>query len=181
MCHSEKVAYSIMGKIYNTFSIFPCFCIGNPGRVPRSWSPFLWPLGAQTLIYWAALEMGEGGGEQVTAPELGNEAQNEGLAASGRCPWLIAWLPCSSSGHVNKSRITQGDSSDPCETPLVANVSASRTPLLPFGTISDISEEPLSSPNIQMFKERLFFFRGFFVERETSNCQILFRDMPLMM
>ena len=29
--------------------------------------------------------MGGGGGvEQVTAPELGNEAQNEGLSASGR-------------------------------------------------------------------------------------------------
>ena len=168
-----------MDKIINMFSIVSCLCIGNPGRVPRSWSPFLWPLGAQTLIYWAALEMGEGG-EQVTAPELGNEAQNEGLAASGRCPWLLAWLPCSSSGHVNKSRITQGDSSDPCETPLGANVSVSHAPLLPFGTISDISEEPLSSPNIKMLKERIFF-RGFFVERETSNCQILFRDMPLMM
>ena len=126
---------------------------------------------------------GRGGGEQVTAPELGNEAQNEGLAASGRCPWLLAWLPCSSSGHVNKSRITQGDSSDPCETPLGANVSVSHAPLLPFGTISDISEEPLSSPNIQMLKERLFFFSGLLCGERNfkfSNCQILFRDMSLM-
>ena len=94
---------------------------------------------------------GGGGGEQVTAPELGNEAQNEGLAASGRCPWLLAWLPCSSSGHVNKSRITQGDSSDPCETPLGANVSVSHAPLLPFGTISDILEELVQSkyPNVE--------------------------------
>ena len=140
-------------------SIFLCFCIGNPARVPRSWSPFLWPLGAQTLIYWAALEMGEGGGRQVTAPELGNEAQNEGLAASGRCPWLLAWLPCSSSGHVNKSRITQGDSSDPCETPLGANVSASHAPLLPFGTISDILEELVQSkyPNVE---ETSVFYSG---------------------
>ena len=149
--------------------------------MPRSRSPFLRPLGAAAPHLLGSFGNGGGGGEQVTAPELGNEAQNEGLAASGRCPWLLAWLPCSSSGHVNKSRITQGDSSDPCETPLGANVSVSHAPLLPFGTISDISEEPLSSPNIQMLKERLFFFRGFFVERETSNCQILFRDMPLMM
>ena len=146
--------------------------------MPRSWSPFLWPLGAQTLIYWAALEMGEGGG-QVTAPELGNEAQNEGLAASGRCPWLLAWPPFSSSGHVNKSRITQGDSSDPCETPLGANVSASHAPLLPFGTNSDISEEPVQSkyPNVEGTS---VFVGCFFVEREISNSQILFRDMSLM-
>ena len=100
-----------------------------------------------------------GGGEQVTAPELGNEAQNEGLAASGRCPWLLAWLPCSSSGHVNKSRITQGDSSDPCETPLGANVSVSHAPLLPFGTISDILEELVQSkyPNVE---ETSVFYSG---------------------
>ena len=121
---------------------------------------------------------GRGGG-QVTAPELGNEAQNEGLAASGRCPWLLAWPPCSSSGHVNKSRITQGDSSDPCETPLGANVSASHAPLLPFGTISDISEEPVQSkyPNNEGTS---VFVGGFFVEREISNSQILFRDTSLM-
>ena len=120
------------------FSIFPCFCIGNPGRVPRSWSPFLWPLGAQTLIYWAALEMGEGGGgEQVTAPELGNEAQNEGLSASGRAlGYGVVALP--PIGHVNMPRITQGDSLDPCVTPLGEN--NTRGPshaLLPsFGTLA---------------------------------------------
>ena len=51
-----------------------CLGLGPPSS--GHWGP-------RPLIYWAALKMG-GGIEQVTAPELGNEAQNEGLSASGR-------------------------------------------------------------------------------------------------
>ena len=106
--------------------------------MPRSWSPFLWPLGAQTLIYWAALEMGGGRVEQVTAPELGNEAQNEGLSASGRAlgcgvaDMLLEW----SCQQFNMLRTTLEDPLDSCVTPLGENNTQRPSHALPsqFGT-----------------------------------------------
>ena len=79
-----------------------------------------------------------GGVEQVTAPELGNEAQNEGLSASGRAlgcgvaDMLLEW----SCQQFNMLRTTLEDPLDSCVTPLGENNTQRPSHALPsqFGT-----------------------------------------------